>query len=185
MHAQGCGIYEFGPFRLDPAERMLLGEGQVLALTPKGFDLLFVLVRNAGRIVGKDELMREVWPDTFVEENNLTVNISALRKVLGEGSSDQRYIQTVPRRGYRFAASVRQSVESVSLARGRTEATEADSDSLVGREPELRKLEDFLLQAIEGAGRMIFITGEPGIGKTALSNIFLRRARSRFPIVRL
>ena len=86
-----------------------MDNGQVIALTPKGLDLLLALVRNAGRVVGKEELMREVWPDTFVEENNLTVNISALRKVLGAGSSDQRYIQTVPRRGYRFAASVRQS----------------------------------------------------------------------------
>ena len=116
MHAQGYGVYEFGPFRLDPVERMLMGKGQVVALTPKGFDLLLALVRNAGRVVDKEELMREIWPDTFVEENNLTVNISALRKVLGEGASDQRYIQTVPRRGYRFAASVRQSVESGPLA---------------------------------------------------------------------
>src|SRR5947209_18137543 len=99
MGSQGSGIYEFGPFRLDPADRVLLREGQVLALTltPKGFDLLLVLVRNAGRVVGKDELMREVWPDTFVEENNLTVTISALRKILEEGSSGQPYIQTVPR----------------------------------------------------------------------------------------
>ena len=87
-----------------------MGKGQAVALTPKGFDLLLALVRNAGHVVGKEELMREIWPDTFVEENNLTVNISALRKVLGEGASDQRYIHTVPRRGYRFAASVRQSV---------------------------------------------------------------------------
>src|ERR1700688_951421 len=110
MHAQGCGIYEFGPFRFDPMERMLSNEGQVIPLAPKGLDLLFALIRNAGRVVAKEELMREVWPNTFVEENNLTVNISALRKMLGNGSSDQCYIQTVPRRGYRFAASVRQSL---------------------------------------------------------------------------
>src|SRR5580693_10113547 len=101
MPAQANGIYEFGSFRLDPVERMLLSEGQVVALSPKAFDLLFVLVRKAGRVVDKDELMREVWPDTFVEENNLTVNISALRKTLGRTSADQRHIQTVPRRGYR------------------------------------------------------------------------------------
>jgi DNA-binding winged helix-turn-helix (wHTH) protein len=163
MHAQGCGIYEFGPFRLDPVERMLLGEGEVVALSPKAFDLLFVLVKQAGRVVDKEELMREVWPDTFVEENNLTVNISALRKALGKASSDQRYIQTVPRRGYRFVGSVRQTGESLPLAQGRTEGAEADSDILVGREPELRTLESFLRQAVEGRGRMIFITGEPGI----------------------
>ena len=116
MHPQGYGVYEFGPFRLDPEERMLMDKGQAVALTPKGFDLLLALVRNAGHVVGKEELMREIWPDTFVEENNLTVNISALRKLLGEAASDQRYIQTVPRRGYRFAASVRQSVASGPLA---------------------------------------------------------------------
>jgi DNA-binding winged helix-turn-helix (wHTH) protein len=127
MHAQGYGVYEFGPFRLDPEERMLMGKGQAVPLTPKGFDLLLALVRNAGHVVGKEELMREIWPDTVVEENNLTVNISALRKVLGEGASDQRYIQTVPRRGYRFAANVRQSVASWPLAQRGSETAEDDS----------------------------------------------------------
>ena len=107
-------MYEFGPFRLDPLERSLWKGGQVMALAPKGLDLLLVLVRNAGRVVDKEELMREVWRDTFVEENNLTVNISSLRKMLGNGSSDRHFIQTVPRRGYRFAASVRQSRESAT-----------------------------------------------------------------------
>ena len=181
MPARGNGIYEFGSFRLDPVERMLLSEGQVVALSPKALDLLIALVSKAGRVVDKDELMREVWPDTFVEENNLTVNISALRKALGRASSDQRYIQTVPRRGYRFVASVRQTAESAPLAPRGTEAAEADSDVLVGREPEVRILEKFLREAVDGAGRMIFITGEPGIGKTALSNAFLRRVRSAFP----
>jgi DNA-binding winged helix-turn-helix (wHTH) protein/tetratricopeptide (TPR) repeat protein len=185
MRAQGRTVYEFGPFRLDPVERTLLAGGQASALTPKGFDLLFALVRNAGRIVEKGELLREVWPDTFIEDNNLTVNISALRKILGDASADQRYIQTVPRRGYRFVASVRQSVELAPLVQRWTGPAEADSDVLVGREPELCKLERFLNQAIAGAGRMIFITGEPGIGKTALSNTFLRRAQFQFPAVRL
>jgi DNA-binding winged helix-turn-helix (wHTH) protein/tetratricopeptide (TPR) repeat protein len=165
-------------------ERLLLGQGHVVALTPKGFDLLFALVRNAGRVVNKEQLMAEVWPDTFVEENNLTVTISALRKALGEPRSEQRYIQTVPRRGYRFAASVRRSGESSPPAPYRHPAAEADSEILVGREPELRKLETWLCQAIEGAGRIIFITGEPGIGKTALSNAFFNRARLRFPAAR-
>jgi|SRR5579884_4297701 len=130
-------MYEFGPFRLDPADRVLLRDGQVLALTPKGFDLLLALVRNAGRVVPKDELMREVWPDTFVEENNLTVNMSALRRVLGEGSSGQSHIQTVPRRGYRFAASVRHSAQSLSVVQQWPDGAEADSEILVGREHEL------------------------------------------------
>jgi DNA-binding winged helix-turn-helix (wHTH) protein/predicted ATPase len=185
MHPQGYGVYEFGPFRLDPEERLLMDKGQAVALTPKGFDVLLALVRNAGHVVGKEALMREIWPDTFVEENNLTVNISALRKLLGEGASDQRYIQTVPRRGYRFAASVRQSVASGPLAQRGSEIAEDASEFLVGREPELRKLEGFLREAIDGTGRMIFVTGEPGIGKTALSRAFLGLARSGFPTVRL
>jgi DNA-binding winged helix-turn-helix (wHTH) protein/tetratricopeptide (TPR) repeat protein len=185
MHAQGHGVYEFGPFRLDPEERMLMGKGQAVALTPKGFDLLLALVRNAGHVVTKEELLREVWPDTFVEENNLTVNISALRKVLGEGASDQRYIQTAPRRGYRFAANVRLSVACGPPVQRGSEITEDDSEFLVGREPELRRLEGFLREAIDGAGSMIFVTGEPGIGKTALSRAFLRLARAAFPTLRL
>jgi DNA-binding winged helix-turn-helix (wHTH) protein/tetratricopeptide (TPR) repeat protein len=185
MHAQGHAVYEFGPFRLDPEERMLMGKGQTVALTPKGFDLLHALVRNAGHVVTKEELLRGIWPDTFVEENNLTVNISALRKVLGEGASDQRYIQTVPRRGYRFAANVRQSVASGPPVQRGSATAEDDTELLVGREPELRKLEGFLRESIDGAGSMIFVTGEPGIGKTALSRAFLRLALSAFPTVRL
>src|ERR1700691_6394222 len=152
MQKRGSGSYEFGPFRLDVAERMLLGKGQAVNISPKAFDLFFVLVRKAGRVVDKEELMREVWPDTFVEENNLTVNISARRKALGKAPLDKHYIQTVPRRGYRFAASVRQTAESAPFVKGPAEATETDSDILVGREPELRILESLLRDAVDGAG---------------------------------
>ncbi|MBL8295713.1 MAG: transcriptional regulator [Bryobacterales bacterium] len=77
-------------------------EDQVISLTPKVFQTLLVLVENSGRIVGKDELMKAVWPDTFVEEGNLTQNISMLRKVLGESPAEHTYIETVPKQGYRF-----------------------------------------------------------------------------------
>ncbi len=178
-------MYKFGPFRLDPTDRVLFREAEVLLLPPKAFDLLLVLVRNAGRVVLKDELMREVWPNTFVEDNNLTVNISALRKILGERSSSQTYIQTVPRRGYRFAARLRDSRESLPVLQQSHRFAELDSEIIVGREPELRKLETFLTKAVQGCGRMVFITGEPGIGKTALSNAFLRVVRSRYPAAKL
>lgn len=177
--------YEFGPFQLDAAERTLSCEGKPVTLTPKVFDLLFVLVRNAGRVLQKEELMREVWPNTAVEENNLTVNISALRKVFGEGSADRAYIETLPRSGYRFAVSVRESAGFEPRNQQRTESEERDSQNLVGRERELGKLESFLRRAIAGSGDMVFITGEPGIGKTALSNAFLQRVRSGFPAVRV
>ena len=99
--------YEFADFHLDLAERQLLREGKTISLPPKVFDTLVILVQNSGRLLDKERLMRELWPDTFVEEVNLSVNISALRKALGE-SEGQRFIDTVPKRGYRFVADVRE-----------------------------------------------------------------------------
>jgi DNA-binding winged helix-turn-helix (wHTH) protein/TolB-like protein len=99
--------YAFGPFLLDTRERRLLRDGVTVPLTLKAFDLLQVLVQNRGHLVSKDDLMRRVWPDAVVEENNLTVTISALRKALDEGPNDRQYVETVPRRGYRFVADFR------------------------------------------------------------------------------
>lgn len=104
-------LYEFGPFRLDVAKRLLFRNGQTVALTPKLLETLLVLVQNSGTVVGKDELMTALWPDTVVEEANLTVNVSALRKVLGEGAKDHRYIVTVPGRGYCFVADLKDESE--------------------------------------------------------------------------
>src|SRR5580700_1282850 len=98
-------LYEFGPFRLDPAERKLLRGNQIVSLTPKAFDTLHLLVRNSGRVLEKDELIRMLWPDTFVEEGSLSNHIFLLRKALGE---DPAFIETVPRRGYRFVGAVQQ-----------------------------------------------------------------------------
>ena len=100
-------IYEFGAFLLDPSERLLSCNGTAVSLTPKAFEILLCLVRNHGHMVSKDELLREVWPDTFVEEVNLAVNVSAIRKALGENPQECRFIATVPGRGYRFVAEVR------------------------------------------------------------------------------
>ena len=99
-------MYEFGRFRFDPANHLLLSEGTPVSLTPKAFEILLVLVQNGNRLTTKEELMRKVWPDSFVEEANLTVNISALRKVLGETAAGQPYIDTVPKKGYRFVVTV-------------------------------------------------------------------------------
>jgi Tol biopolymer transport system component/DNA-binding winged helix-turn-helix (wHTH) protein len=101
-------LYEFGPYRLEPDEERLLRDGSTVPLTPKAFDTLVCLVRRAGTLVDKDALMREVWPDAHVEDANITVNISTIRKALGDGVEGQRYIETVPKRGYRFVAPVRQ-----------------------------------------------------------------------------
>ncbi|HEY0375726.1 MAG TPA: tetratricopeptide repeat protein [Pyrinomonadaceae bacterium] len=107
MSEQTRHVYEFGPFLLDTAERRLLRDGQIVPLSRKAFETLVALVERSGRLVGKDELMRAVWPDSFVEEANLNHHVWALRKALGEGANDSHYIETVPRHGYRFAAGVR------------------------------------------------------------------------------
>jgi TolB-like protein/Tfp pilus assembly protein PilF len=103
-------IYEFGPFRLDAAERRLSNNGQIVQLTSKLFDLLLLLVENSGHLITKDEILNAVWPQSFVEENNVTVSISALRKSLGKVVKGRSYIETVSGRGYRFTARVRAAI---------------------------------------------------------------------------
>ena len=98
--------YEFGPYRLVPSERLLLREGEPVALAPKAFETLVALVRRAGRLSEKEELLKEVWPDAFVEESNLTQNVFAVRRALGPADDGKPYIETVPKRGYRFLAAV-------------------------------------------------------------------------------
>src|SRR5262245_33591072 len=106
MNQQPLHIYVFGPFRLDAAEHLLLRDGEAVPLTPKAFDLLLALVERHGHLLEKEELLKKVWPDTFVEEANLASNISQLRKALGDGENGHRYIETAPKRGYRFVAEV-------------------------------------------------------------------------------
>jgi Tol biopolymer transport system component/DNA-binding winged helix-turn-helix (wHTH) protein len=125
-------LYEFGPFRLDTGEQLLLRDGKPVPLTPKAFEMLVALVERSGHLVEKEELMKVVWADAFVEEANLTNNVSALRKLLGQGKGGQNYIETVPKRGYRFTAAVRELkpetlvVERRSFTRVVTEETEED-----------------------------------------------------------
>lgn len=107
-------FYEFGSFRLDAKERLLLHDGDIVPLSPKAFDMLLALVENSGHLLEKNELMQKLWPDTFVEEGSLAQNISLLRKALGESES-QKFIETVPRRGYRFVASVRRTIKSIAV----------------------------------------------------------------------
>src|SRR5579864_5226795 len=99
-------FYEFGPYRIDPDERRLLRDQELIPLPPKAFETLLILVRHSEQVVLKDDLMKTLWPDTFVEEANLTQNVFVLRKALGESAQDPRYIVTVPGRGYRFASKV-------------------------------------------------------------------------------
>lgn len=106
-------IYEFGPYRLDTGKRVLTRVGETIPLTPKATDVLILLVVNAGELVEKEELLRHVWPDTFVEEANLTQNIFRLRKALDDERVGPRYIETVTRRGYRFVGHVRTNESQV------------------------------------------------------------------------
>ena len=112
-------FYEFGPFRVDALERRLLRDGELVPLTPKVFEILLALVQNSGHVLSKDEVMQLVWHDTAVEEGNIARNISTLRNALGERPRERKYIETVPWRGYRFIASVKEvPEESVKPAIG-------------------------------------------------------------------
>src|SRR2546426_6797388 len=110
MSGQIKRFYQFGTFRIDTANRLLLCNGEPVPLKAKAVETLLLLVQHNGEVVEKDELMKRLWPDSFVEEANLTQNIYMLRKALGEG----RYIETIPRRGYRFAAEVKEWDEAAS-----------------------------------------------------------------------
>src|SRR3982750_2108190 len=118
MGAQESNFYEFGHFRLDTGERVLRRDRELVPLTPKVFEILVALVEHGGKVVEKDDLMKRVWPDTFVEEGNLTQNVSLLRKALGENPAKPQFIETVARRGYRFVGDVKPAVteEPVMMA---------------------------------------------------------------------
>ena len=108
MGKQAQHFYEFGPFRIDTINRVLLREGEIVPLKRKVFETLAILVEHNGQVLDKDELMNRLWPDSFVEESNLTQNVYLLRRALGEGPGDHHYIATIPGRGYRFSADIRE-----------------------------------------------------------------------------
>ena len=149
-------LFQFGGFVLVPGERLLMRHGEAIPLTPKAFDLLVALVRRGGHLVSKDELLQEVWPGRFVEEVNLSVNVSVVRKALGRDPGGAALIQTVSKGGYRFVAPVAAGHSTrASLGPGATRAVSANSDAyrayVEGRyhwsqrsEPELKKaIDDF------------------------------------------
>lgn len=124
-------LYEFGPFRVDADRELLLRNEETVPLAPKAFQVLLVLMKNGKQVVSKDDLMKTVWPDTFVEETNLTRNIFLLRKALGESKQDRQYIVTVPGRGYRFAEDVqlvaRNDLDIVAASHSRVEVEVKES----------------------------------------------------------
>jgi DNA-binding winged helix-turn-helix (wHTH) protein/TolB-like protein len=130
-------FYEFDTFRLDTAERVLFRDGRLVPLTPKAFDTLLLLVENNGHVLEKDEMLKKLWPDTFVEEANLAVNVSSLRKALGEQKGKAHYIETIPRRGYRFHAEIKKFTDEVSepAAKEPQELAAPKSAPVIAEEP--------------------------------------------------
>jgi DNA-binding winged helix-turn-helix (wHTH) protein/tetratricopeptide (TPR) repeat protein len=154
-------VYEFSGFRLEEAQQRLLRNGEPVALKPKILDLLRYLIQSRGQLIAKDDLLREVWPDTIVEENNITVSMSILRKILGETRHKPQFIETVPRRGYRFVAEVNEiSLDQImagetSHAGALAEFEEAPIDSLavlptgtLEKDPNVEYLSDGITESI-------------------------------------
>jgi predicted ATPase/DNA-binding winged helix-turn-helix (wHTH) protein len=166
----------FLEFRLDPANQCLWrradsGEEVRVALTPKAFDVLRYLVERAGQLVNHDELLDGLWARAYVQPEVLKHQVLELRKVLGDDAKHPRYIETLPRRGYRFIASIHGEVEEAP-----TGEVGPAKIHLVGREEAFTELRDCLARASQGQRQIAFVTGEPGIGKTALLDEFQRRA---------
>src|SRR4030095_15998614 len=116
-------IHRFSDFTIDIEQKVLLRGGKAIPIAPKVFETLLALVENHGRIVLKEELMKRLWPDTFVEESNLTFNIQQLRKSLGDNAREPLYIETIPRRGYRFMAKITPRVPPMAPAQPANIAT--------------------------------------------------------------
>ena len=143
-------IYEFGPFRLDAIERVLLREGKPVLVPPKDLETLLVLVESRGHIVEKNELLERVWPGTFVEEGNLAKHISNLRQLLGDGLNETTHIETIPRRGYRFVAPVNE-LEPVPAQTGNPRFVERCRGVAIGSSP--LRMGGMHLQPSKGRGR--------------------------------
>jgi non-specific serine/threonine protein kinase len=135
MNKRAKRFYEFGRFRIDVEERLLFREGARQKLTSKALDMLIVLVENQGRLLAKEDLMEKVWPDSFVEENNLAQCISSLRRALGENAEGNKYIETVPRHGYRFTAEVRAFTDESDNVDSKLQAAESKPEAEAVREP--------------------------------------------------
>src|ERR1700676_4588561 len=166
---------EFDPFRLDTVNQCLwrhveTGDDQRIRLTPKAFAVLRYLVEHAGRLVTQDELLNALWPDTFVQPEVLKSHILDVRGALGDHAKNPQFIETRPRRGYQFIAPVREASTPNELA------VEWLPRRLVGRTAQLDELRSCLRRTLGGQRQIVFITGEPGIGKTSVVDEFLRQA---------
>jgi DNA-binding winged helix-turn-helix (wHTH) protein/predicted ATPase len=172
----------FPPFRLDPVNEQLWRENQLVPLRPKTFAVLRCLVEQAGRLVTKEELLKAVWPGIRVSDGILKGYIRDLRDILGDDSQRPRFIETVPRRGHRFigqvvsreqVSGVRSPASKVRSSQSLIPNTQHLTPVFVGREGELAKLHSLFEKTLAGERQIVFVTGEPGIGKTTLVETFL------------
>ncbi len=159
----------FGPFQLDPAQRLLTRPGSTTTLRPKTLEVLLLLLRRTGEVVSKDEILATVWEGNAVSEYVLTTCISELRTALGESSKQPRYVKTVHRTGYRFTPRV----HPIGVATPQCADGAGAVPAIVGRERELAQLEAALERARRGQRQIVFVTGEMGIGKTTLADHFV------------
>ena len=182
MNKSGCYIYEFGAFRLDLVRRELRCEGELVAITPKIFDTLRVLVQNQGQIVTKDSLMEEVWAESFVEESGLMRNISVLRKTLGEQNQAAPFIVTVTGKGYRFLADVREVSESNENDSADNKTSPALPD--VERKSEFHSLAVLPFKSFDGGDNAYLGLGMADALITRLSNLERLRVRPTGAVVK-
>jgi DNA-binding winged helix-turn-helix (wHTH) protein/predicted ATPase len=215
MAPQSIQSLTFGPYQLDRDQRLLFRGGEIIPLAPRVYDTLLALVESGGRVADKEDLLKRVWHDSFVEEGSLTRNVSTLRKILGEGPRDHKYIITVPKRGYRFAATLttsrildRQEAETDSIRSGPASAQISTSEgngttplstshpasqrraqkivpSFVGRDLEMKRLEGHFENMLGGGGKLVFLTGEAGMGKSSLAARFIESIHPRRPELRV
>ena len=187
----------FGCFQLDTRNACLWSDGKQIDLTPKLFAVLRHLVEHAQQLVTPDELLDAVWPETYVQPQVLRTYVLELRKVLGDDAANPKYILTLPKRGYRFLLAVEEVGESAPQKAADAVAVSIPapmsgsgwgpgSSTLVGRLAELRQMEEQFRSAAEGTRRVVFLTGETGIGKSALLDAFCQQicASSRATVAR-
>ncbi|UWZ82127.1 AAA family ATPase [Occallatibacter riparius] len=163
---------QFGTFTLDTLNECLWRAGVRIALPPKPFAVLRYLVEHAGRLVSHDELLDALWPETYVQPQVLRTYMLDLRRVLEDDARNPRFIQSLPKRGYCFIANITEGVASSAGAATPLAVTTPPAPNIVGRDSELACLQATMQQAASGARQIVFITGESGIGKSALIDAF-------------
>jgi predicted ATPase len=173
---------QFGLFRLDTSNECLWHDGAQIALPPRPFMVLRYLVEHPGRLITHDELLDALWPETYVQPQVLRTYMLDLRKLLGDDAMEPRFIQTVPKRGYSFVAAVSECEEAATAAGHR--AAVPGAKGIVGRNEELGQLQEQMDLASGGERRVVFVTGEVGIGKTALVDAFCHGLGSGWSVAR-